>query len=79
MTDESVVGMLGSVVRTVRGGRLPGEIRVVVAGMPHLYIAYCEAPLEVAARVRVVHSRGSRQVDVEPWPRARIGDITDRQ
>lgn len=68
MSEQSLVGMLGSVVRAVRGGRLPGEVRVVVAGAPELYIAYSEGALAVAARVRIVNSRGSRQVDVEPWP-----------
>jgi hypothetical protein len=35
-------------------------------------MAYCEEELPVAARVRVVRSRGSRQVDVEPWPRSEL-------
>lgn len=69
--DEVRAGMLGSVVRPVRGGRVPGEVRVVVAGMPHLYLAYCDEALDVGARVRVVRSRGARQIDVERWPAAR--------
>jgi hypothetical protein len=72
MADQSLVGMLGSVVRTVRGGRMPGEVRVVEAGMPVMVMAFCEQELPVATRVRVVHSRGSRQVDVEPWPRSEL-------
>lgn len=68
MSDQSLVGMVGSVVRPVRGGRLPGEVRVVVAGAPELYIAYSDGALAMAARVRVVNNRGSRQVDVVPWP-----------
>jgi membrane protein implicated in regulation of membrane protease activity len=72
MADQSLVGMLGSVVRAVRGGKMPGEVRVVQAGMPILLMAYSDEELPVATRVRVVHSRGSRQVDVEPWPRSRL-------
>lgn len=72
MTDQMLVGMLGSVVRAVRGGRMPGEVRVIEAGMPILLMAFSEQELPVATRVRVVHSRGSRQVDVEPWPRSRL-------
>jgi hypothetical protein len=72
MADQSLVGLLGSVVRAVRGGRLPGEVRVVQAGLPVMLMAYCEEELPVAARVRVVRSRGSRQVDVEPWPRSEL-------
>ena len=71
MPDRSIVGALGTVVRPVRGGRLPGEIQVVLAGEPTLLMAYCDEPLEQGVRVQVVGSRGSRQVDVTPWPRRR--------
>lgn len=63
-----MVGAVGSVVRAVRGGTVPGEIRVVMAGEPNLFLAFSADPMEIGARVRVVSSRGSRQVDVEPWP-----------
>jgi hypothetical protein len=69
MPERSIVGALGTVVRQVRGGRLPGEIQVVLAGEPTLLMAYCEEPLEPGVRVQVVGNRGSRQVDVTPWPR----------
>ena len=72
MADQTLVGMVGSVVRAVRGGRMPGEVRVVQAGMPILLMAFSEQELPVASRVRIVHSRGSRQVDVEPWPRSEL-------
>lgn len=72
MADQTLVGLLGSVVREVRGGRMPGEVRVVQAGMPVMLMAFSEQGLPVATRVRVVHSRGSRQVDVEPWPRSEL-------
>ena len=69
MPDRSLLGAIGTVVRAVRGGRLPGEIQVVLAGEPTLFMAYCNEPLEQGVRVQVVASRGSRQVDVAPWPR----------
>ncbi len=65
------MGALGTVVRPVRGGRLPGEIQVVLAGEPTLLLAYSDEPIERGTRVQVMRSRGSRQVDVEPWPRRR--------
>ncbi|WP_460605850.1 NfeD family protein [Jatrophihabitans fulvus] len=68
MADPSLVGALGTVVRDIRGGRLPGEIRVVDGGEAVLLMAYCERPLAAGARVRVTGGRGPRQVDVRPWP-----------
>ena len=40
MRGQSLVGKVGLVVTAVRGGDLPGEIRVVVQGIPHHYLAY---------------------------------------
>jgi membrane protein implicated in regulation of membrane protease activity len=71
MSDRSFDGAIGTVVRPVRGGRVPGEIRVVLAGEPQFLLAYCAEELPVDTRVCVVSSRGSRQVDVERWPRRR--------
>lgn len=68
VADQSVVGAVGKVTRVVRGGRMPGEIRIVDAGLPILLMAYCDRPLEVGTRVRITHSRGSSQVDVDLWP-----------
>lgn len=68
MADPSHVGAVGTVVRPIRGGRLPGEIRVIDGGEVVLLLAYCADPLSEGQRVRVVHNRGSRQVDVAPWP-----------
>jgi membrane protein implicated in regulation of membrane protease activity len=65
---QSLVGKVGLVVTAVRGGDLPGEIRVVVQGIPHHYLAYAVEPLPAGAKVLVIHFRGTRQVDVEPWP-----------
>jgi hypothetical protein len=69
VTDQAVVGKVGCVVRAVRGGPLPGEARVVIAGLPHYYIAFCDEPLAIGVDVLVINNRGSRQIDVEPWPR----------
>lgn len=63
----SAVGLLGRVVTRVRGGELPGEVRVVVGGIPHDYLACSEHPLPVGTAVLVIGSRGARLIDVEPW------------
>lgn len=55
-------------MRTIRGGRMPGEIRVIDGGEIVLLMAYCADPMDEGRRVRIVSSRGSRQVDVAPWP-----------
>ncbi|MGI8665638.1 MAG: hypothetical protein ACR2N4_06375 [Jatrophihabitans sp.] len=51
----------------VRGGNLPGEVRIVVQGLPHFYLAYCEQALAVGRQVLVINNRGGRQLDIEPW------------
>jgi hypothetical protein len=68
-TEEatSLVGSLGSVTIKVRGGNRPGEVRVVMEGIAHYYIAYSEDPIPVGNQVLVINVRGSRQIDVEPW------------
>jgi membrane protein implicated in regulation of membrane protease activity len=66
--SQSLVGKVGTVVHPVRGGPRPGEVRIVVGGLPHYYIAYAETALPVGAEVLVINNRGARQVDVEPWP-----------
>lgn len=68
MSEQALMGKVATVVRAVRGGGLPGEIRVLDGGEPVLLMAFSEQPVDVGARVRIVHSRGSRQVDVAPWP-----------
>jgi membrane protein implicated in regulation of membrane protease activity len=77
---QTLVGRIGTVVHAVRGGSRPGEVRVVVAGIPHYYIAYSVDAIPTGADVLVINSRGARQVDVEPWPRlsvdgGRSGDL----
>jgi membrane protein implicated in regulation of membrane protease activity len=64
---QALVGMIGVVVTAVRGGDRAGEIRVVVQGVPHHYLAYSVAPIPIGTHVLVIHYRGERQLDVEPW------------
>lgn len=77
MADQSAVGKVGRVTTRVRGGALPGEVRVVVAGVPHYYIAYCTEPLTAGREILVINNRGGRQLDVEPWghPSVDVDDV----
>ena len=67
MRSHTLVGRIGTVVSAVRGSSGPGEIRVVVAGIAHYYIAFATIPVAIGAEVLVINSRGDRQVDVDPW------------
>ena len=67
VSSSSLVGRIGSVSQAVRGGALPGEVRIVVQGLPHFYLAYCEEALPVGQQVLVINNRGARQLDVKPW------------
>jgi membrane protein implicated in regulation of membrane protease activity len=73
---ESLVGKIGTVIHPVRGGSRPGEVRVVVQGMPHYYIAYAAVQVPAGAEVIIVNSRGAQQVDIEPWPHLPVVDNT---
>jgi membrane protein implicated in regulation of membrane protease activity len=68
VTGRALVGRTGSVTVRVPGGDRPGEVRLVVQGIPHHYIAYCREPLAIGDKVLVVDARGARQVDVTLWP-----------
>ncbi|MEV6348129.1 hypothetical protein [Actinoplanes sp. NPDC051851] len=68
MTSGSLVGRVGVVVTAIRGGERAGEVRLVVQGIPHYYLAYAAGAVAAGADVLVVNNRGARQVDVEPWP-----------
>ena len=78
MNGHSAVGKVGHVVTKIRGGESPGEVRVVVAGLPHYYLAYSPSPLAVDTQVLVIGSRGARQIDVEPWAHISV-DVADAQ
>ena len=67
MTGQTLVGKTGTVTTAVRGGSKPGEVRVVVEGIPHYYIAYCVEALAVGRPILVINNRGHRQIDVELW------------
>jgi membrane protein implicated in regulation of membrane protease activity len=67
VAGQELIGKIGSVTTRVRGGDLAAEVRVVVAGLPHHYLAYCPEALAVGTKVLVVGTRGARQIDVEPW------------
>ena len=67
MRSSTLVGRTGTVVHAVRGSAGPGEIRVVVAGIAHYYIAFATTAIPLGTEVLVINSRGDRQVDVEPW------------
>jgi hypothetical protein len=74
--DQTLVGRRGSVTVRIPGGLRPGEIRLVVQGIPHHYIAFCPESAELGAHVLVIHNRGSLQVDVEPWPEQGIAGLS---
>ncbi len=78
MKPPALVGAVGTVIARVRGGEKAGEIRVVVQGLPHYYLAYCPTVVEVGHHVVVINNRGGRQVDVEPWPVADIDELAPR-
>ena len=65
---QSLVGAIGTVITPVRGGEKPGEVRVVVRGVPHVYFGYAPMRLEVGTGVVVINNRGHLKVDVERWP-----------
>jgi hypothetical protein len=70
------VGRLGTVVHAIRGGASPGEVRIVMHGLPHYLIAYCVMPVAAGMQVLVINDRGSRHIDVEPWqPRGDVADV----
>lgn len=66
--DGAVVGRIGTVVTRIRGGELPGEVRLPVRGTTEAFIAYCATPVERHETVLVLFSRGNRAVEVEPAP-----------
>ena len=74
VASQALVGKVGLVVSAVRGGRGPGEVRVVVEGIAHYYIAYATVAVPAGAEVLVINNRGARHIDVEPWPRPSADD-----
>jgi hypothetical protein len=68
VASQTLVGRVGTVIHSIRGGDRPGEVRVVVDGIAHYYLAYAAAALPAGTEVLVINNRGARQIDVEPWP-----------
>jgi membrane protein implicated in regulation of membrane protease activity len=68
VASQALVGKVGTVITAIRGGERAGEVRVLVDGLAHYYLAYSAAAIAAGAEVLVIHNRGARQVDVEPWP-----------
>ena len=79
MAGETLTGKIGRIVTAVRGGSRPGEVRVVVEGVPHYYLAYCAQPVPRGTTVLVINNRGSRQVDVEPWTHPDAEEIRENR
>lgn len=79
MSAMSLVGRVGTVCAAVRGGDLPGEVRVVVQGLPHYYLAYSGEAIAEGRQVLVINSRGARKLDVEPWdqPGSNLVEVFD--
>jgi membrane protein implicated in regulation of membrane protease activity len=68
VTSETLIGRVGTVITAIRGGERAGEVRLLVAGIAHYYLAYAPEPVPAGSEVLVINNRGARQVDVEPWP-----------
>ncbi len=68
MVQQSIVGSVGTLLTGIRGGNLPGEVRVMIEGIAHYYLGYAVAALPAGATVLVINDRGARHIDVEPWP-----------
>jgi membrane protein implicated in regulation of membrane protease activity len=77
VTRETIVGRVGTVITPIRGGDLAGEVKLVVAGIAHYYLAYATTALPAGTDVLVINNRGARQVDVEPWPTVPPAEAAD--
>ena len=65
--DEELVGKVGEVLTRIEGGDEPGEVSLLVYGMRERYFALGREEIPVGSMVLVIHDRGNRTVDVEPW------------
>ena len=68
MASRKLIGRVGTVITAIRGGERAGEVRLLVEGIAHYYLAYATKPVPAGKEVLVINNRGARQVDVEPWP-----------
>lgn len=62
--DEEVTGKSGTVTTRIRGGDLPGEVKVAIRGGTETFIAYADHEIPRNENVLVYRSRGDRSVDV---------------
>lgn len=70
MRDVEVEGRTGVVMTRIRGGELPGEVRVSIRGGSEDFIAYSVDEIARGETVLVFSSRGDRAVDVVRFPEA---------
>ncbi|HVA75139.1 MAG TPA: hypothetical protein VNF71_11315 [Acidimicrobiales bacterium] len=64
MHDEEVTGRPGMVTTRIRGGALPGEVKVAIRGGTESFIAYADHEIKKGESILVYRSRGDRSVDV---------------
>jgi hypothetical protein len=74
---QSLVGAVGVVHTRIRDGGRAGEVRIVVDGLPHYYLAFSAAAVDVGTEVVVINNRGGRAVDVEPH--GRPGELPEEE
>ena len=65
--DSSPLGLIGVLTVSTRGATGPGEVLVKIRGGSEAFLAWSDDPLPKGATVLVVHSRGTRTVDVTRW------------
>jgi hypothetical protein len=70
VSDNAVIGCVGTLVVATRGEAGPGEVLVRVRGGTEAFLAWSEQPLPKGTSVLVVESRGTRTVDVVQFPDA---------
>jgi membrane protein implicated in regulation of membrane protease activity len=68
VASQTLVGKVGTVITAIRGGERAGEVRLLVDGFAHYYLAFSATAIAAGAEVLVINNRGARQIDVEPWP-----------
>jgi len=68
VASRKLIGRVGTVITAIRGGERAGEVRLLVEGIAHYYLAYAIEPVPAGREVLVINNRGARQIDVEPWP-----------
>jgi membrane protein implicated in regulation of membrane protease activity len=65
--DSSPFGRIGVLTVSTRGATGPGEVLIKIRGGSETFLAWSDEPLPKGTTVLVVHSRGTRTVDVTRW------------